>query len=105
MMLMFLAFAAVSPATATEANPIEKILEMISDLQAKVIGEGEDAQKEYDAYAEWCEDRSTQLGFEIKTGKSEVAELKATIEEETASSAALETKIEELSNDIKTKIE
>merc|ERR1719426_96703 len=102
MMLMFLAFAAVSPATATEANPIEKILEMISDLQAKVIGEGEDAQKEYDSYAEWCEDRSTQLGFEIKTGKSEVEELKATIEEETSSSAALETKIEELSNDIQT---
>ena len=31
----------------------EKILEMISDLQAKVIGEGNDAQKEYDEYAEF----------------------------------------------------
>jgi uncharacterized coiled-coil DUF342 family protein len=74
---------------------------MISDLQAKVIKEGEDAQKEYDEFSEWCEDRSTQLGFEIKTGKAEVEELKATIEEETSTSAALETKIEELSNDIK----
>merc|ERR1740138_950893 len=99
---MFFAFLAVSPASASQANPIEKILEMISDLQAKVIKEGEDAQKEYDEYAEWCEDRSTQLGFEIKTGKAEVAELKATIEQETAASAALETKIEELSDDIKT---
>merc|ERR1719473_96365 len=102
MMLMFFAFAAVSPAAATEVNPIEKILEMISDLQAKVIGEGEDAQKEYDEYSEWCEDRSTQLGFEIKTGKAEKAELEATIEEETSTAAALETKIEELSNDIQT---
>merc|ERR1719359_846749 len=42
------------------------------------------------------------LGFEIKTGKADVAELTATIEAETSSSAALETKIEELSNDIKT---
>jgi uncharacterized coiled-coil DUF342 family protein len=100
--LFLFAVLAVSPADASQVNPIEKILEMISDLQAKVIKEGEDAQKEYDEYAEWCEDRSTQLGFEIKTGKAEVAELKATIEEETASSAALETKIEELSNDIKT---
>merc|ERR1719262_1524755 len=99
--LILLAFAAV-PATATQANPIEKILEMISDLQAKVIKEGEDAQKEYDEYAEWCEDRSTQLGFEIKTGKAEKAELEATIEDETSTSAALETKIEELGNDIKT---
>merc|ERR550537_1969792 len=101
-MMLFLAFSAASTVSAVQANPIEKILEMISDLQAKVIGEGEDAQKEYDEYSEWCEDRSTQLGFEIKTGKAEVAELKATIEEETSSSAALETKIEELSNDIKT---
>merc|ERR1719443_328610 len=101
-MLIFLAAAAFSPASAEQASPIEKILEMISDLQAKVIGEGNDAQKEYDSYAEWCEDRSTQLGFEIKTGKSEKAELEATIEEETSTAAALETKIEELSNDIKT---
>merc|ERR1719253_2121952 len=101
-MMIFLAFLAVAPAAASNVSPIEKILEMISDLQAKVIGEGEDAQKEYDEYSEWCEDRSTQLGFEIKTGKAEVAELQATIEEETANIGALESKIEELSNDIKT---
>merc|ERR1719486_1777979 len=100
-MMFFFAFAA-APAAASQANPIEQILEMISDLQAKVIAEGEDAQKEYDEYSEWCEDRSTQLGFEIKTGKAEKAELEATIEEETANIDALETKIEELSNDIKT---
>ena len=47
-MLMFFAFLAVSPASASQANPIEKILEMISDLQAKVIKEGEDAQKDRD---------------------------------------------------------
>jgi len=94
--------ALVASASATEANPIEKILEMISDLQAKVIGEGTDAQKVYDEYAEWCEDRSTNLGFEIKTGKANVAELSATIQEETSKSAALETKIEALSTDIQT---
>merc|ERR1719146_573757 len=80
--------ALVSFAHAESANPIEKIIQMISDLQAKVIGEGEDAQKTYDEYAEWCEDRSKNLGFEIKTGKANVEELKVTIEE--------------LSNDIKT---
>merc|ERR1719446_2010196 len=75
---------------------------MISGLQTKIIGEGEEAQKAYDEYSEWCEDRSANLGFEIKTGKANVAELKATIESETSKSAALETKIEELSNDIQT---
>merc|ERR1719395_238594 len=98
--MMFLMALVVAPAAATQANPIEKILEMIADLQAKVISEGEDAQKVYDEYAEFCEDRSTKLGFEIKTGKANVAELKATIEEETSSIGALETKIEDLSSDI-----
>merc|ERR1719393_658020 len=75
---------------------------MIGDLQGKIIGEGEVAQKEYDEYSEWCEDRSTKLGFEIKTGKADKAELEATIEEESSTIAALETKIEDLSNSIQT---
>jgi uncharacterized protein (DUF3084 family) len=91
--------AAFSP---VDANPIEKIIQMISDLQTKVIAEGTDAQKAYDEYAEWCSDRSTNLAFEIKTGKANVEELTATIEKETSSAAALSTKIEELSNDIQT---
>merc|ERR1719482_112731 len=99
--VVLVALVALSPANAIQASPIEKILEMISNLQAKVIAEGADAQKAYDEYSEWCEDRSTNLGFEIKTGTAEVAELKATIESETSTAAALETKIEELSNDIK----
>merc|ERR1719506_2358176 len=89
-------------ASADQASPIEKIIDMISDLQAKVIAEGEDSQKTYDEFAEWCEDRSTKLGFEIKTGKAQVAELQATIEEETSTIGALGAKIEELGNDIQT---
>merc|ERR1719463_636346 len=98
--ILFIAFAAFPAAVADNASPIEKIIEMISDLETKVIGEGTDAQKTYDEYAEWCEDRSTQVGFEIKTGKAGVAELTATIEEETSTIGALETKIEELSSSI-----
>merc|ERR1719327_1383414 len=101
-MMMFIMASLVFSVNADQASSIEKIVEMISDLEAKVIGEGKDAQKTYDEYAEFCEDRSTNLGFEIKTGKANVAELKATIEEETSTIAALGTKIEELSNDIKT---
>jgi chromosome segregation ATPase len=85
-----------------EVSPIGKVLEMIGGLQAKVIKEGEEAQKVYGEFAEWCEDRSKDLGFEIKTAKSEVESLAATIAEETASIASAETKIEELSASIAT---
>jgi hypothetical protein len=100
---MLFAFALLaSPASAGEVSPIEKVIEMISDLQAKLLGQAKDAQKAYDEYSEWCEDRSMNLGFEIKTGKADVAELTATIEAETSAIAALETKIEELSSDYST---
>merc|ERR1719169_188836 len=101
-MFFLLALVAVSPVSASEVSPVEKVIQMLSELEAKVIGEGKDAQKTYDEYSEFCEDKSRQLGFEIKTGKAEVEELTATIEEETSASAALETKIEDLSNSIKT---
>merc|ERR1719218_2265 len=102
MVIAFVALAVLSPASSVEVNPIEKIIQMIADLQAKVIAEGEEAQKTYDEYSEWCEDRSRELEFEIKTGKANVAELTATIDEETATIAKLETKIEDLSTDIQT---
>jgi hypothetical protein len=79
-------------------NPIEKVLSMLANLQAKIIKEGETAQKTYDEFAEWCEDRSRNVGFEIKDGKSEVSEQQATIESSTAEIASHNAKIEELAD-------
>ena len=69
-------------ASADEGSPIAKVIQMISELQGKVLAEGETAQKEYEEFSEWCEENSKNLQFEIKTGKGEVEELTATIEEE-----------------------
>jgi len=87
---------------ASQANPIEKIIEMIGDLETKIIAEGEAAQKTYEEFSEWCEDTSKDLMFEIKTGKGEVADLKATIEKESANIQVQDSKIEELAGSIAT---
>jgi len=87
---------------AGQANPIEKIIEMIGDLETKIIAEGEAAQKTYEEFSEWCEDTSKDLMFEIKTGKGEVADLKATIEKESANIQVQDSKIEELAGSIAT---
>merc|ERR1719482_2451457 len=92
--------AAAVPACGDATNPIQKVLEMLSDLQAKVIKEGKDSQKVYEEFSEWCEDTAKDLMFEIRTGKAEVEEQKATIDEETATIAALTTKIDELAGSI-----
>lgn len=93
-------FLVVPGAVAVQVNPIEKVVQMMSDLEAKIIGEGKEVQKTYDEFAEWCEDRSKDLGFEIKTGKAQVADLTATISDETAKIDAATSKIDDLSADI-----
>jgi len=92
----------LASAAANEVNPIEKVVQMMSDLQTKIIGEGEACQKTYEEFAEWCEDRSKELGFEIKTGVAQAGDLTATIDKETANADALTTKIDELSSSIAT---
>jgi hypothetical protein len=87
-------------AQGASVTPIEKVVQMLGDLETKILGEGKDAQKVYDEYSEFCEDRSRNVGFEIKTGKSEVSELQATIEKETATAASLTAKIEDLASAI-----
>jgi len=85
-----------SGSTASAVNPISKVLELISGMQTKVIAEGEAAHKAYAEYAEWCDDRHRQVGFEIKTGKADVEDLTATIAKAAASILAGEDKVEEL---------
>jgi vacuolar-type H+-ATPase subunit I/STV1 len=99
-MLATVLLGLVACSQAAEVNPIGKVLQMISDLETKVIGEGENAQKLYGEFAEFCEDRSRDLGFSIKTNKGEIADLKASIEESSAHIESSTAKIEELSASI-----
>jgi len=86
----------VFPTGANEASPIAKVMQMLSDLQAKILAEGAEAQKVYEEFAEFCEHRSKDLQFEIKTGENEKAELEATIAKEIATAGSLGEKIDEL---------
>merc|ERR1719316_1928117 len=86
----------------SSVSPVEKVLSMLSDLQAKIVREGQAAQKTYDEFAEWCEDRSRNVGFEIKDGKAEVEEQTATIESATSDIASYNAKIEELADALST---
>jgi len=92
----------VSVVSANEASPIAKVIQMVSDLETKIIGEGEECQKTYEEFSEWCEETSKNVKFEIKTGKNEVAGLKATIEKDSANIQTQDSTIEELAASIAT---
>jgi C4-type Zn-finger protein len=97
-----LLLAGLSQAVSAETSPVSKVLDLLAGLQTKIIGEGEAAQTEYDEYAEWCEDRSRNVEFEIRTGAGNVEDLKAHIDEQKAMQSELKTKIEELAGGIAT---
>lgn len=82
-------------AYASDVSPIAKVLEMLGGAEAKIIKEGEEAQKVYAEFSEWCEDQSRNLGYEIKTGKTEQAELQAVILKEKSSQDVLNQEIED----------
>jgi len=100
--VFLLLVAPVVNAGQVEVNPLQKVLQLLADLQAKVIAEGEAEEKAYRDYFEWCDDASKELQFEIKTGKSQVEELKATIAKEASDIEAAEAKIAELAEKIAT---
>merc|ERR1719497_109804 len=85
---------------AIEASPIAKVIQMLADLQAKILAEGVESQKVYEEFAEFCEHRSKDLQYAIKTGKDDKAELEATIAKEDATAGALSEKIDELAASI-----
>jgi len=87
---------------ALEAAPVAKVVSMISELQAQITKEGEVAKAQYAELVETCEDRSRNLGFEIKTGNTEVESLKARIEKEAGTIASLNTKVERLAGSLAT---
>lgn len=84
----------------SNAAPIDKVITLIGELEQKIIAEGEAAHKVYAEFSEWCEDTSKNVQYEIKTGKSDVDSLKATIAKEASNINAQTAKIEELAGSI-----
>merc|ERR1719160_1853985 len=80
MKLVFL-FALVVGASAhtAQTNPIQKVIELISNLEAKIMKEGEAEEKAYKEFFEWCDDAAKNKQFEVKTATVQKEKLEATI--------------------------
>jgi len=87
---------------AGQASPVSKAIELLSNLEAKIIADGASKQKLYDAFAEMCSDRSKDLSFQIKKSQAEIADLKATDKQEAAIIGSLTSELEGYAEDIAT---
>merc|ERR1719188_2509916 len=84
-------------ALGNQQSPIEKCVQLLTDLQEKVMKDGEAEQKQYETFAEWCEDEAVSTQYEIKDGKSKVASLSASIEKAGATISSTASKIDAIS--------
>jgi len=99
---MSLFFFTICSALAVSVSPIEKIIQLLGDLEAKIIKDGEETQKLYEEFTDFCKDTSKDTQFELKTSKSDAERYGATVADKEAEISALETKIGELSTTIAT---
>jgi uncharacterized coiled-coil DUF342 family protein len=79
---------------------VNKVTDMLQNLQLQVIAEGEKEAQTYDKFACFCKDMTKEKTKAIKKGKDDKAELSATIEKLSKERDDLDTKIGELNDDI-----
>jgi len=95
-------FAAVLLVACAAVSPMEKTIELLEGLSAKIVKEGEVEAKLYEKFTSYCNDESKETQFEITTAKADAERASATVADETAKIGAAEAKIEELSSTIAT---
>jgi len=84
---------------AADTNPVSKVITLLGSLEAKIQKNGAAETKAYNDYAAWCKDGAKDLNYEIKTAKSDIEDLEATIAKAAGDIQAASSKIEELSAD------
>jgi len=97
-LLVLFAVARTTNATSEQmqSSPLSKVLDLMAELTAKIVKEGEAEAKAYKEYFDWCDDMAKNAGFEIKTAEAKKEKLEATIGELSSSITVSTSKIDEL---------
>jgi len=98
--LLLGACGAAASSEQAGTNPVGKVLELLGELEAKIVKEGEAEAKAYKEYFEWCDDTSKNGEFAIETAAKEVENLEAKIGELASNAAVATDKIADLAGSI-----
>jgi len=94
----FALFALAAPAFAV--TPIEKVIQMLSDMKAKGKAEKEDEEVAMASFSTWCDNTISSKNTAITKSKSAIEQLTADIEKSTSDAAMAAKAIEGLESDI-----
>merc|ERR1719230_1266935 len=91
-----------SPAAATRAqvSPVQKVIQLIDDMHAKVTKEAAEESKVFEEYAKFCDDEATAKEYAIKDSKEAIEELTATITDSKAIIESEDSKVGDLTTKI-----
>jgi len=65
--------------TVRTGSPVEKVVELIEELKAKILADGANEQKLYDKFACWCETTTARKADAIDDGKELIGKTTTTI--------------------------
>jgi len=85
-----------------QSNPLGKVFELISALDAKIVAEGESEAAAFKEFFSWCDTTSQNVNNEIKTATKSQEKLTAKIGELSSDIEVASAKIEDLASAIST---
>merc|ERR1719359_2812190 len=94
--LLLGACASMAAAGQEESNPLGKVFELMSALEAKIVKEGEAEAKAFKEFFSWCDESSQNLNNEISTGSTRQEKLEAKTGELTSAIDVSDSEIEKL---------
>jgi len=100
--LVLIASLCIAPQHAVAVSPVQKVVQLLGELEMKIIKDGDQEKKAFDAYMDWCKNGASEKAFEIKTAKSDIEDLSATIAKAKADISTSSSKIEDLGSTIST---
>jgi len=100
-LLLLLAPVAIQGEKASATvTPIQKVLQLMSDMIAKGTKEKQDEEVKFASFKEWCGNTKRIKAEEIEAGNAKMDELKASIDKSSVKIRKLTERIQELDEDV-----
>jgi len=91
---------ALNMGQAASVTPVQKVLEMMTEMKTKGEAMMDEEVKTYRAYTEWESDQSRELGFEIQTANSDIEKLSGAIAKADSDVSTLSAAIAKLNGEL-----
>merc|ERR1719183_2288247 len=85
---------------AAAVTPVQKVLTMMNEMKSKGEKMMDEEASTYASYKEWVSDTSRELGFEIKTAKSDIEKYLAAAAKADSDVSKLRAEIEKLEGEL-----